>query len=70
MERFTKQKEFVRHPANFKSAMGFPIEYNTEFIGCILCFSSTQGEKIIDEYNLLKEVIQLIGSVVKQKLRK
>ena len=62
------KKEFVRHPANFKSAMGFPIEYNTEFIGCILCFSSTQGEKIIDEYNLLKEVIQLIGSVVKQKI--
>lgn len=62
------KKEFVRHPGNFNTAMGFPIAYNNEFIGCILCFSSTQEEKIIDEYNLLKDVTLLLGPVVKQKI--
>ncbi|MDO6438528.1 PAS domain S-box protein [Cyclobacterium sp. 1_MG-2023] len=62
------KKEFVRQPANFNTAMGFPISYNNEFIGCILCFSTNQGDTIVEEYNLLKEVTQLLGPVVKQKI--
>lgn len=62
------KKEFVHHSGNFNTAMGFPISYNNEFIGCILCFSTNQGDAIVEEYNLLKEVTQLLGPVVKQKI--
>ncbi|WP_460511649.1 PAS domain-containing protein [Cyclobacterium sediminis] len=62
------RKEFVRNPAKFNTAMGFPIAYNNEFIGCILCFSSNREDEIVEEYHLLKEVTQFLGPVIKQKI--
>lgn len=51
---------------NLNTALGVPIIYNKEFLGCLICFS--QEEKLSDKLKLLTEVGLHIGAVVMQKI--
>jgi len=54
--------------ANLKSAIGIPIIYNEEFLGCIICLSTYKYNDITDHFKLLNEVGSQIGPVIKQKI--
>ncbi|WP_222706183.1 PAS domain-containing protein [Mesonia sp. K4-1] len=50
---------------NLNIALGVPIIYNKEFLGCLICYS--MEEKLSDKLKLLTEVGLHIGAVVMQK---
>ena len=49
------------------AAMGIPILYNQEFLGCIICYSQFKGDKLSFYTKLLSDVGMQLGAVVKQK---
>lgn len=54
--------------AELKSAIGIPIVFNEEFLGCFICFSRFKDKYLADHFKLLEEVGLQIGAVVKQKI--
>ncbi|MCZ4319951.1 PAS domain S-box protein [Aequorivita viscosa] len=71
-ENLHEHKNFIRGEASgevgLNSAIGIPIVYNEEFLGCFICFSSYKKQYLTDHYKLLTEVGEEIGAVVKQKI--
>ncbi len=65
-------KNFARallaNDANIQTAIGVPIVYNEEFLGCFICFSADAEETITDHENLLAELGVQLGPVIKQKI--
>ncbi|WGF92159.1 PAS domain S-box protein [Aequorivita marisscotiae] len=63
---------FVRTDAaditNLNSAIGIPIIFNEEFLGCIICFSQFEDQYLSEYLKILVDVGQQIGAVVKQKM--
>ncbi|MEQ9263464.1 MAG: PAS domain S-box protein [Owenweeksia sp.] len=54
--------------AHLNTAIGLPIHYNNEFLGCIICFSQFTEDELSEEVNFLSEVTQQLGAVIKQKI--
>lgn len=65
-------KNFVRSKsadlANLNSAIGIPIIYNDEFLGCFVCLSHYNQNYLSDHLKLLNEVGLQMGAVIKQKI--
>ena len=54
--------------ANIQTALGIPIIYNEEFLGCLMCFSSHNGSTLSDEAKVFFDLGSQLGPVVKQKI--
>jgi len=54
--------------AQLQSAIGVPIIYNEEFLGCFICFSQKAKDGLKDHEKLLTELGWQIGPVIKQKI--
>jgi len=51
-----------------QSALGVPIIYNEEFLGCIICFTKYEKRAFSDQEKFISNIGGQIGSVVKQKM--
>lgn len=54
--------------ANIQTAVGIPIMYNEEFLGCLMCFSTFKSSGLSDQAKLLFHLGRQIGPVFKQKI--
>ncbi|WP_312363317.1 PAS domain S-box protein [Sphingobacterium sp.] len=65
-------KDFLRAEAaravGLSTGIGLPIMYGDEFLGCIVCFSTSAPENLVEKINLLTNVSERLGPLVKQKV--
>ncbi|WPR77182.1 PAS domain-containing protein [Algoriphagus sp. NG3] len=61
------RNESVRE-GRLTTALGFPVLYNEEFLGCIVCFSSKSKKELLPLVKLLGELGVQLGAVMKQKM--
>ncbi|MGJ1484524.1 PAS domain S-box protein [Sphingobacterium multivorum] len=65
-------KDFLRAEAaravGLSTGIGLPIMYGDEFLGCIVCFSTSAPENLVETINLLTNVSEKLGPLVKQKV--
>ncbi|MCE7056096.1 PAS domain-containing protein [Algoriphagus sp. AGSA1] len=54
--------------AKLNTAIGFPVLYNEEFLGCIVCFSPRSKKELLPQVKLLSELGVQLGAVMKQKM--
>lgn len=54
--------------ASPNTALGIPILYNEEFLGCLMCYSELRKNELSNQLKLLSEIGLQLGPVVKQKI--
>jgi len=54
--------------ADINTAIGIPFRYNEEFLGCLICFSSSKKNELSEQLKLLSEIGLQMGAVLKQKM--
>lgn len=54
--------------ANIQTGLGIPIVYNEEFLGSLICFSTSNSSDLSDQAKLFFHIGRQIGPVVKQKV--
>lgn len=68
----SQNKHFLRAEAaqmvGLSTGIGLPIMYGDEFLGCIVCFSTSAPEILTEKINLLQNVSEKLGPLVKQKV--
>ncbi|MBA6153118.1 PAS domain-containing protein [Gelidibacter gilvus] len=68
----SNDRKFLRYAAadasNIHTAIGLPLLYNEEYLGCIICFSHLREGELNDQINILAAVSKQIGAIVKQKI--
>lgn len=71
-DNLSQNKHFLRSEAaqlvGLSTGIGLPIMYGDEFLGCIVCFSTSAPEILTEKINLLKNVSEKLGPLVKQKV--
>ena len=72
LENFSANKIFLRREeakkSGFQTVVGLPVEYNKEFLGCILCFSPLTKREVLPQIKLLSESSAQLAAVIKQKM--
>ncbi|WP_293887177.1 MULTISPECIES: PAS domain S-box protein [unclassified Sphingobacterium] len=67
-----ENKHFLRAEAaqnvGLTTGIGLPIMYGDEFLGCIICFSTSAPEILSEKINLLTDISEKLGPLVKQKV--
>lgn len=71
-ENIDGHEKFVRSTyaaaANLKTAVGVPIFYNNEFLGCFVGLTEANAQNFSGQTKVLTGVISNLGAVVKQKI--
>jgi PAS domain S-box-containing protein len=71
-DNLLEDKEFLHSSGvellNLNTALGIPIIYNKEFLGCLICFSQLKKNQLSDQIKLLSEIGLQMGPVIKQKI--
>src|SRR5690606_31813461 len=72
MQEIGHNQKFLRRKAaeisGLQTALGIPLMYNKEFLGCLLCLSSHAKNELVPHVKLLSELGIQIGPVIKQKM--
>ncbi|UPZ37993.1 PAS domain S-box protein [Sphingobacterium sp. PCS056] len=71
-KNLSNHKYFVRaeaaKPVKLSTGIGLPIIYADQFLGCIVCFSQDTVDQLSEQINLLTNVSEKLGALVKQKI--
>jgi len=71
-DNLVQNKHFLRAEAaqmtGLSTGIGLPIMYGDEFLGCIVCFSTSPPEILAEKITLLTHLSEKLGPIVKQKV--
>ncbi|WP_293938673.1 PAS domain S-box protein [Sphingobacterium sp. UBA5996] len=71
-DKLGENKHFLRAEAarmvGLSTGIGLPIMYGHEFLGCIVCFSTSAPEILAEKITLLTQISEKLGPLVKQKV--
>lgn len=72
LENIHQNEEFFRidhaKEAGLATAVGIPVLYNKEFLGCILCISGLSKNELTTQVKILSELGLQLAAVLKQKM--
>ncbi|WP_293879816.1 PAS domain S-box protein [Sphingobacterium sp. UBA1498] len=71
-DNLSENQHFLRAEAaqmvGLSTGIGLPIMYGDEFLGCIVCFSTTSPAVLAEKITLLTHISEKLGPLVKQKV--